>query len=176
MGPVVSVLDVVLNVARGHLWVRETAGANRGEVVDRIIRATGLDPAKPPAGLASVPWCAAFVAYVGRLALGTRWPLPPVAGCVSLAEAAQRAGLLRTVPLPGAIFLLWSPRANRYAHTGFVETLAADGETWGTIEGNTSVAGSLDGDGVYQRKRHGARTDRFIWWWLDVSFGRGGTV
>ncbi len=89
---------MLLNVASGHQWVRETNGANRGEVVDQIIRTCGLDPTTRP------PWCAMFVAYIGRLVLTKdSWPLKPWAGCASLAEEATRLGLLYTAPRAGVV-------------------------------------------------------------------------
>jgi len=153
---------VVLNVARSLLWVRETAGANRGEVVDRIVAATGLDPA------GRHPWCAAFVAYVGRAALGkTGWPLRPFAGCVSLRDEAQKLGVLSVTPTKGAIFLQYGKAGDgrfRFRHCGFVVGENPAGG-WDTLEGNTNEAGSPEGIGVFARTRTWGKLDRFIHWW-----------
>lgn len=153
---------VVLNVARSLLWVRETNGANRGEVVDRMIATTGLDPAK------RYPWCAAFVAYVGRSALGRDgWPLKPYAGCVSLHDEAQKRGMLSTAPATGAIFLQYGKAGDgryRFRHCGFVVGKNPAGE-WETLEGNTNEAGSPEGIGVFARTRTWGKLDRFIHWW-----------
>lgn len=157
---------VLLNVAGGHHWVRETNGANRGEVVDQIIRACGLDPASRP------PWCAMFVAYIGRLVLTKSvWPLKPWAGCASLAVEAEQLGLLFTVPARGAVFLLWSEKHNRFNHCGFVGELVTPGTLgrWHTVEGNTSPDGSPEGTGVFARQRTFSPKDRFIWWWHPTT-------
>lgn len=153
--------DVLLTVARSFTWVRETAGSNRGEVVDQIHRSTGDDPAKRN------PWCAEFVAYIGMAVLGTGWPVPRVWGCAALGEFGAANGALHDVPAPGAIFLLWGPNvqpAPRFRHCGFVGQQVAEG-AWATVEGNTNTDGSPDGTGVYARQRTFAAADRFLYWW-----------
>ena len=91
--------DAVRNLARSLTFMREINGANRSELIDAMIRRTGLDPTK------RLPWCAAAVAWIGYAVLGKRWPLAKVAGCVSLHDDAKAKGLLRDIPAPGAIFL-----------------------------------------------------------------------
>lgn len=150
--------DAVLNVGRAMRFVTETHGSNRGEVVDEMIRLTGLDPTTRS------PWCAAFVAWVGYAVLRKDWPLQKVAGCVSLYDDARGKGLVGTVPLRGSIFLLWSPTKGRFAHTGFVIDQSATGR-YATIEGNTNAGGSPEGTGVFERERVFGIKDRFIYWW-----------
>lgn len=155
----IDVRDAVLNVAWSLRWVTESRGSNRGEAVDQMIRVTGLAPPQP--------WCASFVAYVGYAVLRQRWPLAKVAGCMSLYDDARGKGMVGTVPVKGAIFLLWSPAKGRFAHTGFVVDQAATGR-YDTIEGNTNVDGSPDGTGVFERQRVFSPRDRFIYWWNDL--------
>ena len=153
---------VVLNVASSLRWVKETQGANRGEVVDEMIRLTSLDPG------GRYPWCAAMVAYVGYSALRKLWPLPKVAGCMSLHDAAVAKGMLKPDPAFGAVFLQWGKAANgqmRFKHTGFCVEEIAPG-VWRTIEGNTNTAGSPEGTGVFERTRSFGDADRFIHWWV----------
>lgn len=160
---VIGAREAVLNVAGAMAWVKETAGPNRGEVVDEIIRATGLRPPQP--------WCAAFVNWCGAAALDLLWPLPMVAGCATLAEAAQAQGMLHvlidgTEPARGAVFLLWGEDVHRFRHTGFILGRdAADPTYWRTLEGNTSPDGSAEGTGVFRRRRHFGPKDAVIQWW-----------
>lgn len=161
----IALLDprqAVLNVAWSLRWVTETHGANRGEAVDAIIRAAGLDPDHPPPGLKSIPWCACYVAYAGYAALRNLWPLKKVAGCVSLYDDAKAKGLIRTVPARGQIFLLHN--GTRFHHTGFVEEVLPNGAAL-TLEGNTNAGGSPEGTGVFQRRRTFGPETRFIDWW-----------
>lgn len=153
-----NAVDCVLNVAWSFRWVKETQGSNRGEVVDEMIRLTGLDPAK------RLPWCAGFVSYVGYAVLRKDWPLPKVAGCVSLYDAGNERGMVRMSPAEGSIFLLWLPSKNRFGHTGFVIKELSPG-LYATIEGNTNTDGSHDGTGVYIRERRFGPRDRFLDWW-----------
>ena len=145
----------VLSVARAMRWVKEI-GPNRGQAVEAILASVGLEP--------GAPWCAAFVSYCGRAALGSFWPLPMVGGCASLGEVAEERGILKPTPSPGAVFLLYSPELRRFRHTGFLIRPADPGE-WHTVEGNASPDGSPEGTGVFERRRTFAQADRFVWWW-----------
>jgi hypothetical protein len=116
-----------------------------------MLQVTGLGP--------GYPWCAAFVAHVGKSALGAKWPLPLTAGCAVLGDFAKSRGLLVETPEVGDVFLVYFPSLKRYAHTGFV--LGLNGST---IEGNTSGGGSREGWGVFARSRAWKPQDRFIRW------------
>ena len=152
----VDARDAVVSVARAHTWVREV-GANRGQAVEAILKRVGLAP--------GLPWCAAYIAYVGRAALGPLWPLPMVGGCATLGERALALGMLREEPAIGAIFLLWSAKHGRFNHTGFVTTVAVPCYT---VEGNTSPDGSPEGTGVFERRRTFKPEDRFVHWWAPT--------
>lgn len=156
IAPVTSV-DLLLKIALSYTWVREK-GNNRGEAVEHILEAAHLTPGNP--------WCAAFVSMVGRDAFAEEWPLPPVGGCATLAEAAAAKHMLMKYPTPGSIFLLWDKYGGRFHHTGFVREPAHTG--WKTVEGNTNIAGSPEGIGVFVRCRVFTPADRFIWWWRPL--------
>lgn len=152
LGPV----DLVLASARALLFVREEPrNSNRGQGVEAMLKTTSLGP--------GYPWCAAYVAYAGRAAMGAGWPLPLVAGCMSLRDFAERQGWLRTTPERGDVFLTWDRKLGRYAHTGFVTDVLANG-VCATLEGNTNDGGSRDGWGVFARQRTFGVQDRFIRW------------
>lgn len=54
-------------------------------------------------------------------------------------------------PTTGDIFGLYFPEKNRIAHVGFIDEW--DGTWVITVEGNTNVSGSREGDGVYRKRR-----------------------
>jgi hypothetical protein len=63
---------------------------------------------------------------------------------------ASHCPLLST-PAAGDIFGLYFPEKGRIAHVGFIDEW---NEPWlTTVEGNTNVLGSRDGDGVYRKRR-----------------------
>lgn len=143
-------VEAVLGAARALRFVREEPpGSNAGQAVEAFLQLTGLGKGQP--------WCAAYVAWVGVAALGERWPLPRTASCYQLGEFAREWSTLLTTPAPGDVFLLWYPKLNRFAHTGFVTAA-------GTLEGNTSGGGSREGWGVFERTRTWGERDRFIRW------------
>ena len=158
--PVTSV-SLLLKIAQSYTWVRESGGQNQGEAVAHFLEEVNLhDPE---------PWCAAFVSTVGIDAFGADWPLPRVAGCAALAEAADRKRLLFPYAAPGAVFLLWGATKHRYHHTGFVIRSTDHPGEWLTVEGNTNDGGSPEGIGVFTRRRTFAVLDRFVWWWRPKS-------
>lgn len=154
--PVTSV-SLLLKLAQSYTWVREHGGQNKGEAVAHFLEEVNLNDPEP--------WCAAFVSTVGIDAFGADWPLPRVAGCASLADAASKKGLLFPFAVPGAVFLLWSASKNRFHHTGFVIEPSDQEREWWTVEGNTNEGGSPEGIGVFRRRRTFMPADRHIWWW-----------
>lgn len=162
----------VLAVARHHQRVIESpVASNRGVAIDYWLTQCGV-------GL-GLPWCAAFVAAVGREALGAAWPVPSLAGVQALVDWAQRAGLaLGEQPTPGALMVLYFPAPlHRYAHIGIVADVRPDG-SFTAWEGNTRVAGDPAARGLSERegyrvalqsRRIGSRI-RFLDW--TVLLGR----
>jgi hypothetical protein len=137
--------DVVLKkklieLARAELGVREATGNNDGKRVEEYLTCVGLKKGQP--------YCAAFVSfifkqagYAGRDAPRTGW-----------SPALFPNDRLIKARVPGNVFGIYFPALKRIGHCGFIERLKGD---WlGTIEANTNVAGSRDGDGVYRRMRH----------------------
>ena len=55
------------------------------------------------------------------------------------------------VPTTGDVFGLYFPEKRRIAHTGFIDQW--DGTWLISVEGNTNVSGSREGDGVYRKRR-----------------------
>ncbi len=62
----------------------------------------------------------------------------------------------------GLVFGIYFPKLGRIGHCGLVE--GVQGDFCRTIEGNTSVAGSREGDGVYRRLRHRRTIAKFSDW------------
>lgn len=148
-------VERVLFVADTQVNVSECpANSNAGPKVEEYLGEVGLPKGNP--------WCAAFVAWCGRVALKERWPLLKTGGCQALYQDSERKGLVVTSPRAGDVFLLWFPKLNRFAHTGFV--VEAKGGGWVTVEGNTSGGGSREGWIVARRTRVFAAADRFIRW------------
>ena len=55
------------------------------------------------------------------------------------------------IPTTGDIFGLFFPEKGRIAHVGFIDEWK---DPWViTVEGNTNVLGSREGDGVYRKRR-----------------------
>ena len=147
-------LAQVLGVAESQLGtVEEPPNTNRGPKVEEYQRAAHLKPGDP--------WCAAFVAWVGKQVLQSAWPIPAYGGCASLGDWAKKHGHLQTTAQVGDVFLLYYPKLKRFAHTGFIVGVA-NGAAFRTIEGNTSGGGSREGWGVFARMRTFGPRDRFI--------------
>jgi hypothetical protein len=136
----------LLDIAACEVGVRETA-PNRGQRVDEYHRYAGRDPA------AADSWCAQFVGFCSghaAEALDLPNPLPKASSVWGL---WQRAPLSMRVadPRPGDVFLI--DHGDGKGHCGIVTGQAFGEGMLTTCEGNTSVTGSRNGDGVYNRTR-----------------------
>lgn len=127
----------LIPIARAELWVREETGNNDGRRVEEYLAAVGLKKGDP--------YCAAFVSWVFKQA---GYAEPRTGWSPALFPAAK----LVKAAMPGNVFGIYFPALKRIAHCGFVERVNGDWIT--TIEGNTNVAGSREGEGVYRRLRH----------------------
>lgn len=161
----------LIAAASAFVGIGEEGGNNRGQVVDLFLRQVRQPPGQP--------WCAAFVHHVGywshfdHVSKSSSWPLPATASCWELGEFARVRAVLRRDPMPGDVFLVFSPELKRFAHTGIVVSVAGTQTSQAdtvygcnTIEGNTSDAGSRDGQATLSRQRSFslARGDRFVRW------------
>ncbi|MBC7418346.1 MAG: peptidoglycan-binding protein [Pedobacter sp.] len=126
----------LLNIARTQIGVRERTGQNDGEQVERYLATTGLKKGQP--------WCAAFISWVfkegGYNAPRTAW-----------SPALFNTRVNTKKPETCNIFGIWFPELKRIAHVGLIEK--REGDWLISIEGNTNVPGSREGDGVYRKRR-----------------------
>ena len=137
----------IVAAARKEIGTREGSLPNNGDKVSAYLRYTGIrSPAK---------WCAAFVSYVFGQA---GYPAPKTAWSPDLFPAKR---LVRQ-PRPGVVLGIYFGSLKRIAHCGIVE--AVKGSWVFSIEGNTNLQGSREGDGVYRRMRHVRSIYRFAEW------------
>lgn len=139
---------------------------NTGEEVKKYLRYVSL-----PQGHA---WCAAFICWVygeaGIVNPRTGWSpflftpekliwkrgesIQLKAGSPGRSAYPPRPGTHNPepgTPRTGDIFAIWFPEKNRIAHAGFIDSW---GDSWLiTVEGNTNLNGSSEGDGVYRKRR-----------------------
>ncbi|WP_276090453.1 peptidoglycan-binding protein [Pedobacter sp. JY14-1] len=172
--------DRVIKAAERDLGVREEGGENCGPRVGAYLKYVGIGT---PA-----PWCAAAVSMwfrdAGFPAPRTAWSpalLPKgrvvgwggvsgvvVRGSRDVSQARHDGWMVRDYshrgrdPMRGLVFGIYFPKLGRIGHCGLVE--GVQGDFCRTIEGNTSVAGSREGDGVYRRLRHRRTIARFSDW------------
>ncbi|MGB4400012.1 MAG: hypothetical protein WBJ10_11625 [Daejeonella sp.] len=168
--PGLSVMQTkVQQIYTSQIGVREQQ-PNSGPAVETYLRYVNL-----PRGN---PWCAAFDCCVyGRPGVGnprTGWS-PDLfgEGLIIWSAADQRTkskeqglppsvpyayphGLTTnneqgTTPTTGDIFGLYFPEKHRIAHVGFIDQW--DGTWMISVEGNTNISGSREGDGVYRKRR-----------------------
>lgn len=100
------------------------------------------------------PWCAVFVSWAA-LQAGLAALFPCTASCATGVKWYQDKGRWSEYPAVGAQVFYG---AGGGSHTGLVEHF--DDNWIYTVEGNTNVNGSAEGDGVYRRTR--ARRDPYV--------------
>lgn len=137
--------EIVGNVFRSQIGVRELTGHNDGVKVETYLRSTGLGKGNP--------WCAAFVHWCferGGVKNGiTAWS-PTSVNKNNIVWFNKK--FTRGPPEQADVFSLYFPHLGRIGHTGFVEKDLGN-NMYQTVEGNTNDALSRDGDGVYRKKR-----------------------
>lgn len=128
-----------------QVGIREK-GLNRGPEVEKYLRYVGLSKGQP--------WCAAFVCWVfGKAGVPnprSGWS-PALFPHRKVIWNRDKDVHLNRTPRAGDVFGIYFPQKNRIAHVGFVDLWQ---KNWViTVEGNTNTAGSVDGDGVYKKRR-----------------------
>ena len=127
----------IVQLARNEIGVRELTGNNDGKRVAEYLKAVGLKQ--------EAPWCAAFVSWVFQQA---GFALPRTAWSPAMFNSSVNV----KQPQKAVVFGIYFPELKRVAHVGLVERI--DGDWLTTIEGNTNITGSREGDGVYRKRRH----------------------
>lgn len=147
--------ELIINIARSQLGIREATGKNDGVAVEAYLSYTG--------NTKGTPWCASFVSWVyGKAGLAK----PKTPWSPALFPLAKQT----LNPLPADVFGIYFPSLKRVAHCGLVE--ASRGNWLQTIEGNTNADGLREGNGVYRKLRH-KRTIAVYANWLK-SLKKGG--
>jgi hypothetical protein len=135
--PLAKKREALITRAQNELGVREKTGHNDGPRVEAYLKSVGLH--------AGAPYCAAFISY---LFLMEGYKAPKSGWCPDLFPASR----LPRSTLPGNVIGIYFIDKKRIAHVGLIEMV--DDEWCISIEGNTNIAGSREGDGVYRKRRH----------------------
>jgi hypothetical protein len=144
----VSLRHRALDIALSYNGIKEETG-NRGKFVDDCLKLVGV-----PVGNA---WCQAFIYRVyneAAIEFGVKNPVPRVGGVLNHWRQTKGIKLPKnTIPQSGDIAVY--DHGKGLGHIAIVVS-CKDGLLQ-TIEGNTSLNGSRNGDGVYVLNRR--RTD-----------------
>lgn len=129
--------EKLLAIASAELGVREKTGKNDGHRVEEYLKTVGLRKGEP--------YCAAYISWVFKQA---GYPAPRTGWSPSLFPKK----LLVTGPSPAVVFGIYFPDLKRVGHCGFVKRVKGDWII--SLEANTNIAGSREGEGVHSRLRH----------------------
>lgn len=127
----------ITEIAENQLGVRELTGHNDGPRVEAYLSAVKLKK--------GAPWCAAYVSWTYQQAGFAK----PRSGWSP--DLFPKSRLARSA-LPGDVLGIYFTELKRIAHVGIVTS--QKGSWVYSVEGNTNVAGSREGDGVYKKIRH----------------------
>ncbi|WJN63359.1 endolysin [Streptomyces phage phiScoe55] len=141
-----SATQKVLDIATAEVGVHEKKEAGHWVNDSKYNRWFGKIPGYGEDGY-GWPWCAAFVAWVAAEA-GVASLYPKTASCSQGVNWWKKLGRFSEYPAVGAQ-VFFGPGGG--THTGLV--MSYDADFIYTVEGNTNVNGSAEGDGVYHRKR-----------------------
>jgi hypothetical protein len=130
------------------LHVRENNNDNRSPIIDQWNIEAGV-----PVGS---NYCGSY-AFAGQNFMGWASPSAP-----AWTPAWNKAPERIAKPDTGDKFLLYYPNLKRIGHIGFV--VHVDEHSIVTSEGNTNVAGSRTGIGVFNRRRPSSSVRSFVRW------------
>jgi len=148
----VSLSSKLIELAREEVGVREIGETNCGKRVNEYKGATYLDNTQ------SWPWCAAFICWLFREAMkggNYTFKRPTTASAWAFENWAEDQDMSIRLKKPhngdivaGDIVIF------TFSHIGLAISSPNKDGIVQTIEGNTDVAGSREGGGVYLKERH----------------------
>ena len=139
----------VLNFSTSTLGWKEK-GQNSGPEIERILDSVGLKGTRSP-------YCAAWIYWVGKNALGAQNPYPRSAWSPDMVRKATWVKGKGREPQPGDVGGLFFPSKGRIAHVFLIEKNLPN--LFVSQEANTSPdaapgsAADRDGGGVYRKRR-----------------------
>lgn len=152
---IMTLAEQTTEIARAQDGVTEhPPGSNRGEMVDRYLRAVGVDPTQ-----GAYAWCAALVSWCvieAEKIVGGPALFRGSAGALHLLEL--NAQLRIDEPIPNCVGVMDHGKGK--GHAFFI--LSIDGETLHTFEGNSDAAGSRTGGRALLRTRRRDEVDGLI--------------
>lgn len=132
------------DIYNSQVGVRELTGRNDGKEVEMYLWSTHQT--------VGASWCASFVHWC----LDSAKIKNTITAWSPTAHNSKNIIWFGTVfkkdPQVGDVFTLYSPALRRIHHTGFFDKRINE-TVYQTVEGNTNSGGSVNGDGVYRRKR-----------------------
>ncbi len=136
---------ILIAEAEKHIGVTEATGNNDGIWVERYLKSTGLGK--------GFPWCAAFQSFIHN---ETCFNAPHSARVVDWFKTKvvykKEWGYLPNFnSTSGMVGALYYRKLGRLGHIFLI--IGEDKNNFYTIEGNTNIAGSREGDGVYRKIR-----------------------
>ncbi|MGY4383020.1 hypothetical protein ACVWYN_000039 [Pedobacter sp. UYP24] len=161
--PRVVAVKRLLDIARAQLGVREKTGKNDGIAVESYLKYVGFTKGNP--------WCAAYVCWVfgqaGYPAPRTAWspglfPANRVIKDDGSSFSSLRFPKDNGEHLRGLVFGIYFPDLKRIGHCGLVD--GVQGDFIISLEGNTNLEGSREGQGVYRRLRHKRTIYKYADW------------
>jgi len=142
-----ALIEKVSNVYTSQIGVRELTGHNDGVQVEEYLASTGFKKGNA--------WCAAFVTWcfntatpeinTPRSAWAPSWFVKNI--------VYSKGKIITDKPRQADTFGIYSAKDKRISHIGFIDHWDTGDEYFISVEGNTNLAGSREGDGVYRKRR-----------------------
>jgi len=138
--------DKIITIAQSQIGVTETSRKGQ-EAIKQYLNYVNIKT--------DAAWCAAFVSWVYKEA---GYQEPRTAWSPALFPKLKQT----LNPQKGDILGIYFVKLERIAHCGLVEQTYHDWVV--SIEGNTNVSGSRNGDGVYRKWRHKRGISKYARW------------
>lgn len=147
----------IVETAKKYLHIREYGGNNKGfndVTFQNDIKEVGWRP--------TYAWCSLFTKLIWKEVFSVYCPnlIPAIlkyiqAGCMNSWRAFKSSKEFRTgnIPRPGAIGIFQSTKDKALGHAVICTSNLLPGNKFNTIEGNTNMSGSREGDRVAIKTR-----------------------
>jgi hypothetical protein len=153
-----TISEAVAQAAESKIGIHEQGGANKGGSLQPFFDADNYDPNGSKPGDGGYAWCAAFVCWCCKVTLAGRaitFKRPATPGAWDFERWCREQDNSVRLKKPhkrdiqrGDIVVF------TFSHIGIATGPPDEDGYVPTVEGNTNVAGSREGDGVYRKRRH----------------------
>jgi hypothetical protein len=151
----------LIDIAESQLGIKEKTGNNDGTQIEGYLKTVNLGKGNP--------YCAAYISWIFWKA---GYDQPRTGWSPALFPSSRLVNEASGTYLPGNLIAIYFPSLKRIAHVGMIAYRKNDWII--SLEANTNLEGSREGDGVYKKRRPLRTIYRFSDWLSNPANNKKG--